>query len=324
MSDVNKFTYLGDIISSDGRNSLNIQERVKKGTGLLCQITKIFQSINLGSFTIEIALLLRESILINGILTNAEIWFHLKSSEIENLEKVDRSLFHRLLRLPQTIPVPALYLETGTLPVAMIIKVRRLTYFHSILTGRKEGMLYRVFYVQWQYPNKGDWTLQVKNDLNDFNFPCDLDILEKYSKEKFKNIVKVRARVYSFNILNRKKLSYRKLENLNYSELKTQNYLLNNELDHDEKKIIFMFRTRMVNVGENFRSGKDFVMCPLCGLHLDSQFLLLQCPGLKDELVNYFGVGHQTSINEVFSEDISKSTVKILKFAVEIRKAKLE
>ena len=35
-------------------------------------------------------------------------------------------------------------------------------------------MLYKVFLVQWLFPSKGDWTLQVKTDLEDFELPIDL------------------------------------------------------------------------------------------------------------------------------------------------------
>ena len=153
--------------------------------------------------------------------------------------------------------------------------------------------------------------------------PCDLDKIAKYSTESFKSLVKIRAKTYTFNLLSMKKIGYKKLENLNYSELNIQNYLVDTDLDHEEKLVLFLFRTRMVNVGENFRSGRDFIVCPLCGLHLDSQFLLLQCPELKNELVNRFGNEHPTSINEVFSNNIDKNLAKVLKYALDIRKAKL-
>ena len=145
MSNVTKITYLGDIISSDGSNSINIQDRIKKGTGIVCQIMKIFNSIRMSTYTVEIILLLRESLLVNGMLTNAEIWFHVHSSETENLEKVDRSLFHKILCVPHSIAVPAINLEIGILPLAVIIKVRRLTYFQSVLKGKKTVSFIKFF-----------------------------------------------------------------------------------------------------------------------------------------------------------------------------------
>ena len=74
MADVTEISYLGDKITADGKNSRNVQDRTQKGVGLVCQIQKVLNSLNLGSFTIEILLLLRNSILINGMLTNIIIY----------------------------------------------------------------------------------------------------------------------------------------------------------------------------------------------------------------------------------------------------------
>ena len=73
MESVEYDDYLGDVISGDGRNTRTIKKRVSKGMGIISQITNLLDSITLGQVYTEIALLLRESIFTNGILTNAEI-----------------------------------------------------------------------------------------------------------------------------------------------------------------------------------------------------------------------------------------------------------
>ena len=42
-----------------------------------------------GPFFFEVGLILRSSNLLNGVLTNAEAWYNIKPSEIEQLEMVD-------------------------------------------------------------------------------------------------------------------------------------------------------------------------------------------------------------------------------------------
>ena len=139
----------------------NIQGRIRKGTGLSCQILKILRTVNLGSYTIEISLLLRNSILINGMLTNSEVWYHTESSETSDLERVDLHFMQKVLGTPHTVPAAAIYLETGIMPLGIVIKQRRLIYLHNILQSNKNGMLHKVFTVQWHFPCQGDWTLQV-------------------------------------------------------------------------------------------------------------------------------------------------------------------
>ena len=74
MEKVTSDTYLGDIISSDGKNRLNIESRVAKGLGIVSEIMDILKTVSFGVHYFEIATTLRESKLINGILTNCDVW----------------------------------------------------------------------------------------------------------------------------------------------------------------------------------------------------------------------------------------------------------
>ena len=54
MEDVSNDTYLGDIICSDGKNTLNIKKRISKGLGIISQIVNLLSYISLVEFYIEI------------------------------------------------------------------------------------------------------------------------------------------------------------------------------------------------------------------------------------------------------------------------------
>ena len=43
-------------------------------------------------------------------------------------------------------------------------------------------MFTQIFYTQWFHPSKGDWTEQVKIDLNDFKLSSDLQKLKTMTK----------------------------------------------------------------------------------------------------------------------------------------------
>ena len=58
-------------------------------------------------------------------------------------------------------------------------------------------MLYAFFITQWHNPTKGDWTEQVKVDLEDFDIPCSFEYIEKKSKDAFKRIVKIKAKEHA-------------------------------------------------------------------------------------------------------------------------------
>ena len=63
--------YLGDIISYNGMNTKNIKARVDKGVGNVKQIMSILQEVCFGKFQFEVAIILRNSLLISSMLTNA-------------------------------------------------------------------------------------------------------------------------------------------------------------------------------------------------------------------------------------------------------------
>ena len=197
---------------------------------------KIIHKTSFGTSTVEIALLLRESILINGMLTNAEIWHNLTQAETDDLDKIDRLFFQKLCRVPISTPKPTFYLEFGVLPLSVLIKARRLIYLlHNILRRPSKSMLYRVFTVQWYFPTKGDWTLLVKQDLADFEIEEDLNYLSLISVDAFKKKIKQKAKIFAFKCLSHKKEMYKKLEHLDYDELNIQEYLVDKNFSFEEK-----------------------------------------------------------------------------------------
>ena len=162
METVQEDTYLGDVISGDGKNTKNISKRIAKGLGIISSITNLLDKISLGSFYFEMAILLRESMFLNGILTNAEIWHNVQKKEIEELEELDRSLLRKILHVPITTPKESLYLEMGILPIGTVIKARRIMYLYYLVNLDKTEMLYKFFITQWNNPIRGDWVELVK------------------------------------------------------------------------------------------------------------------------------------------------------------------
>ena len=303
MEDVKTDTYLGDVISSDGKNTENIKKRVSKGLGIVTQILNLMEKVNFGEHFIEIGLLLRETMLINGILFNSEVWYNLLKSEVKDLEDLDKLLLRKLLNVPVTTPGESFYLELGLLPIGTIIKARRINYLYYLLTRDKHEMLSIFFMTQWNNPTKGDWSEQIKIDLADFGIDINFDAIRSKSKAAFKNIVKAKAKEYSLKVLLEKKSSHSKMKNLEYKELKIQSYLKNANINISKKRTIFKWRTRMESFKENFRNGEGNLPCPLCETHIDDQLLCAQCPVVRAE------IGVIENINDIFKEEIKEETI---------------
>ena len=130
------------MLSADGKNTKNVKNRVSKGIGIVSQIVDLLENTCFGPHYFKTAMLLRESMLVNGITTNVEVWHSVLESEIEELQNVDKLMFRRLLNVPKSTPIESFYLELGVIPIGVIIKARRVNYLHSILGREQTGMVY--------------------------------------------------------------------------------------------------------------------------------------------------------------------------------------
>ena len=129
-------------------------------------------------------------------------------------------------------------------------------------------------------PVKGDWYLQVMEDLKNLEIASDFNeienIMKTTSKISFKNLVKNKSKIATLKYLNNIKSGHSKMDNLNYREINLQSYLNSSEIHPQLAKTIFKWRTRMVNFKNNFRNGNDDISCALGCRHVDSQESLLK------------------------------------------------
>ena len=299
-------TYLGEIISCDLSNSRNIRNRISKGNGIISQIMTILETVSLGSHYFRIAFLLRESLFLSSVLTNSECWIGLTKTELEDLSKLDRQLLKAICSLPNSTPIPGLYLETGCLRITTIIKARRINFLHYLVNSDKSSMIYKFFMAQWMNPVKNDWTIQVKQDLKDFQLTSDLIEISSISKYSFKSAVKSKALQYDFTHLNLQKQSLSKMKDLHYPKLIMQNYFDLPNMNVTQAKVLMKFRLRMASFGENFRGQSVTIICPLCGLHPDSQSASFNCQFMK----THFLIEGQ--YNDIFSDNVSSQLVRTL------------
>ena len=303
---VTETQYLGDILRADGKNVSNIKSRVGKGIGLISDIMSILKCVSFGSHYFEIAKVLREARLINGILTNAEIWYSLGISEIESLEKIDRMFLRQVFAVPQSVSWESLYLELGVIPLKVVLMSRRISYLHYLSRLDKNEMLYRVFSAQWKYPVKGDWTLEVKQNMCEFEITMNLEELSSKSKLSFKRLLREKTREYALKKLLEAKEKHSKMSNLHYKELKTQNYLKDPNISVEEAKNIFAYRTRMAEFKENFKGKYSNHLCVLCSTSNDTQEHSFSCREVTAR------VKLDEEYKDIFKKNISRNLSKSL------------
>ena len=102
----------------------------------------------------------------------------------------------------------------------------------------------KFFCTQWKYSCKNDWTLQVKQDLSDFEISADFNELKKKS---VKQLVRKKTKEFAFYTFLEKQASHSKLDNICYTELKLQDYLEN--MSANDAQTVFSYR-KIIGVRE--------------------------------------------------------------------------
>ena len=111
MKNSDQQTYLGDILDKIGNCRRHIEKRISKGYSIVTNILVIVNEVPLGHWKIQAGLSLRQSMLVNGILLNSEVWQGTETTDIVSFEKVDEALLIGILGAHPKIPLEALYLE---------------------------------------------------------------------------------------------------------------------------------------------------------------------------------------------------------------------
>ena len=284
IEEVSEEKYLGDIISKDGKNIKNIKARKDKAIGSSNQIMSILEEICFGRNHFEVAIVLRNSLLINSLLFNSEAWYNVSNHDIEELEKADESLLRRILECPLSTTREMLYLELSCIPVRFIILSRRIMFLHYILNESESSLVQRFLKAQEANPTKNDWCQSVQEALNTLELELSINTIKLMKKEDLKVLVKEACENKALEYLNKVKAKHSKVRDIQHSKWEMQGYLQPNQeyLSIQEAKFIFLLRTRMLDVKVNFENKYRDKSCPNCETREDSQPHLLECVKLID------------------------------------------
>ena len=123
------YTYLGDVITSDGKNTENIKNRKNKITATSISINSIASSEVLFKIETPVLLELHEKVNVPSLLSNSEAWTLLKSEE-SDIERAEVQCLKNLFDLPMKTPTPAVLFTFGILYTSVRVDQQKLIYLH--------------------------------------------------------------------------------------------------------------------------------------------------------------------------------------------------
>ena len=226
----------------------------------------------------------------NALLVNIEVWHNVLQKDIEVITQLDNYLMRQILKAHSKVPIELLYLETGTIPVDYVIKSRRVNYLHTILRRDKSELIARVYNVQKEKPSKGDWSSIIKSDMETIGLKMSENEIAEIGQTKFKTIVKKLVRNAAFKHLQEKKEKHTKIRNIEYKELKLQNYYESRLFTAEEASILFNLRGQCLN-GVKMCAKNNFQNDLLCKLGCqveDTLSHVFECPKLKSDISSQF------------------------------------
>ena len=102
------------------------------------------------------------------------------------------------------------------------------------------------------------------------------------SKHNLKYILKTAVKEEAFKYLRDIQSGHSKTRNLEYSGLQLQPYLSSmRSTSIKQKALTFKLRARMLEVADNFKTGKNDLLCKCCKNQIETQKHLLFCEKLN-------------------------------------------
>ena len=307
MGESSQETYLGDRIHKSGKLKHTIDARVARGYGAITTILAIINEIPLAHWRVQAGLQLRQAMFLNTILVNSEAWHDITDMEIEQLEKVDEALLRGIINAHAKVPIEALFLETGSIPIRFIIKSRRFNFLKNILKREDEELIKEVFNAQKESPIDGDFYKLVTSDLEKVNLTISENDICNTNKEALKKTVKIKVRKAAFEELIKAKNNHSKMSGTTYKSLELQNYMKSPLFDNESVTMLFALKTRTVRgIKNDFRGMFNDNQCPLgCGKY-DTLQNVLVCPVLNSHMKSNNIARTKAKYEDIFSEDILK------------------
>ena len=263
-----------------------------------------------GHRRVEVGLMLRDAMFVNGVLCNSEARHSITEKNIEDLQVMDRSLLRHITKAHAKVQTEFIYLETGAIPIKQMMMNRRMMYQQNILKRSPDELLRQVYEAQKENPVRGDWIKMINNDFETLEIDMNENEIQLKSKCEYKSQVKHIIKEHVFKKLKIQQANHSKIRDICYNSFKGQEYLRSHMLNNHEVSLLFSLRSRTAREFKaNFPYFKEQT-CPMGCLDMDTQEHILICPKLNSQKSQDITAQY----SDLFSSDINQQTVIIKVF----------
>ena len=316
ITETDSYKYLGDTLTSDGKNAKNLTDRKNKMITSIVTIHTIAANEILNKIETSILIDLHEKINIPGLLANSEAW-NLSKGEKDELEKIEIQTLRDLFDLPIHTPTPAIIYSVGTLFTSIRLDQKQLIYLHKLL--KRPPAHWTHMTLKTLTDKNIGWGKSIRDTLSRYKLPLDLQTIKDTSHIEWKR--RVTTEIEKENLERLKRECYKTVNETNVVKTKTKSIINhiskqeykrgpNKELlscTKQEAKTILIARYRMLECGTNFK-GTIKELCNNCNVLDDETHRLNYCE--KYKTVNYYESDLKVDFNDIYSADIH--TLRVL------------
>ena len=223
----------------------------------------ICREVVFGRRQIEVMLLLYRSVFFPRLLSNCEAWSNLSKNDIRSLQASQLSYLRRVMEVPKSTPVAALYLELKILPDKYEIEIKQLLFLKRILDKEANDHVLLSYQEMLKFGSEANWANNILGLRQAYNFPLNDANIKCMDHRYWKSLVKSTINQVAFSKLVETCSICRKTSHPTYSRLKTSKYL--HELDPQHARVIFRAKVRILDLKINFKKkyAQD-LLCPFC------------------------------------------------------------
>ena len=310
IEETDQYRYLGDIITADGKNKVNIETRKNKTIATTIQINSIASTEVLKQIESMVLLELHDKITIPGLLANSESWI-LNKGETNELEKIELQALRNLFDLPCHTPNPAILFTFGTIYTDLRMEKKRLMYLYRILTRDDTNWTKMTLSIM---DNRGiGWAKSIRQTLQQLNLPTDFTTIKQYRPNEWKKRVEEKIEIRNkerlledcYKETNGTKMKKTKTKHI-VDEIEEEDYIrqpakILTHLNKQQTKTLMIARFHMLECGGNFK-GSLSETCQVCKMTDDEDHRLNYCNKFRQ--TNNADGNEKIPFENVYSTDI--------------------
>ena len=304
------YKYLGDMISSDGKNKLLLQARENNLMATTRQINTTASSEIMQRIGTKVTLDLYEKSVITSFFYNAESWTLTKTEE-KQIDKIGIQAIKRLFNLPITTPSAAIIYSFGVLYFSEVADTKRFLNLHKLLTRPDhwtKSMLHELKTLDI------NWAKCIDEKLQEYSLCTEWDEIRQKTKMQWKNEVTAAVEEH-----HRKKLKENCVSHTPTGEhinTKTKDVFKRVETTYSREALpelirqnkqrtrtIILARYGMLECGANFK-GTIPEMCRSCNIKDDENHRMNDCCAWQER--NKFLNPIKCDFNDIYSDSCDR------------------